>query len=84
MDKDRLFTKTANATRKAELDHVKYHHALCPAFTEIKNQLEGLADVKFVRYGGPGRFFTVCRKVKDEDDKFYDRISSTAQYLANI
>lgn len=84
MDKDRLFTRTANAIRKNEFDHVKYHHALCPAFIEIKNKLEELADVKFVRYAGPGRFFTVCRKIKDESDKFYERIRSPDQYLANI
>ena len=84
MDKDRLFTRTANEIRKAKFEYVKYHHALCPAFVDIKNQLEGLPDVKFVRYAGPGRFFTVCRKVKDDSDKFHERIRSAAQYIADI
>ena len=74
-DKDRMFTKLARQTLKQVYGHIKLHHGLSPGYIKIRNEIDQHDCVKFVRYEGATRYFTVCVKGIDSNgDKFYNRI----------
>ena len=79
-----MFTKSARATLKQLFSHIKLHHGMSPGNIEIRNELSDIENVKFVRYEGCNRHFTVCMKSKNssEPDKFYNRIRNVPQLIA--
>ncbi len=64
-DKDRLFTKRSISSRKQMFAHINFHHCLCPALIEVQRVISADLRVKFVRYDGPSRHFTVCLNSTD-------------------
>ena len=74
-DKDKMFTKLARQTLKQAYGHIKLHHGLSPGYIKIRNQIDQHDRVKFVRYEGGTRYFTVCVNGTDSNgDVFYNRI----------
>ena len=73
-DKDAMFTKIAFAKRKEIYPHIKLHHGLCPGLIEESDKISNLENVKFCRYEGANRYFTVCVVVSGKPDRFYKRI----------
>ena len=59
-DKDAMFTKRARTTLKQLYSHIKFHHGMSPGSIDIRRKLSEYDSVKFVRYEGASRFFTVC------------------------
>ena len=79
-DKDIVMSKLAMNKCKTLYPHIRMHHGLCPGFITIRNELTSVDNVKFVKFAGANRFFTVC--VTDPhggEDKFYNRIENLTQ-----
>ncbi len=83
-DKDLLFNKRANTSRKNSFPSVNFHHCLCEGMIDIQNALKSERSVKFVRYMGASRHFSVCVKREGGDDVFLNRIESVAQFKAEL
>ena len=79
-DKDELFTKMAFTRRKEAFPQIKLHHGLCPGLIEERNKISNLDGVKFCRYDGANRHFTVCVSTTGQPDKFYNRIKSSEHF----
>ena len=73
-DKDKLFDRAALSKRKEIFPHIKLHHGLCPGLIEERNKISAISGVKFVRYDGANRHFTVCFMKNGEPDRFFNRI----------
>ena len=73
-DKEALFTKLAFDKRKELYPHIKLHHGLCPGLIEERNKISAHENVKFCRYEGANRYFTVCVVASGKPDRFYNRI----------
>ena len=84
-DKDAMFTKRARATLKQHYSHIKLHHGMSPGYIDIRNKLSECDSVKFVRYEGANRFFTVCVSSGNGDpDIFLNRIRNVQHYIAEF
>ncbi len=85
-DKDRLFTKRSLANRKQMFPHLNYHHCLCPALIETQRLISADPNVKFVRYDGPSRQFTVCMNTKDNGGRniFLNRIQDVECFKVEL
>ena len=84
-DKDAMFTKRARATLKQQYSHIKLHHGMSPGYIDIRNKLSECDSVKFVRYEGANRFFTVCVSPGNGDpDVFLNRIRNVQHYIAEF
>ena len=79
-DKDCVLSKRAQSNCKRMYPTIRMHHGLCPGYVEIRNKLSEVSGVKFARYAGANRFFTVCATVNGED-KFYNRIQNVQQLM---
>ncbi len=83
-DKDHLFSKGANSNRKKSFRGINFHHCLCEGMIAIQNLILSENSVKFVRYMGANRHFTVCVKKEGGDDVFINRIQSVAQFKIEL
>ena len=77
-DKDVIFTRRSLSNCRSMFSHVKLHHGLCPGLIDIRNKLAQVDQVKFARFDGGNRFFTVC-VTNGDDDIFFKRIQNVAQ-----
>ena len=77
-DKDVIFTRRSLINCRSMYSHVKLHHGLCPGLIDIRNKLAQVDKVKFARFDGGNRFFTVC-VINGDDDVFFKRIQNVAQ-----
>ncbi len=79
-DKDAVFEKRARKNFKTMFPKIHMHHGLCPGYIEIRNKLALVENVKFARYDGANRYFTVLVTSPDGgEDKFYNRIRNVEQ-----
>ncbi len=85
-DKDILFTKRCLGKRKQMFPHLNYHHCLCPALIEVQRLIAADPNVKFVRYDGPSRYFTVCLNAMDNNGRniLVNRIQDIACFKAEL
>ena len=84
-DKDCVLSKLSMSNCKKLYPHIRMHHGLCPGFVSIRNELSDVNNVKFAKYAGANRFFTVC--VSDPhggEDKFYNRIQNVAHLIKEL
>lgn len=84
-DKDCVMSKLSTSKCKTLYPHIRMHHGLCPGYVTIRNELASVENVKFVKFAGANRFFTVC--VTDPlggDDKFYNRIQNITQLKSEM
>ena len=79
-DKEAMFTKKAFLIRKDVFPMIKLHHGLCPGLIEERNNICKLDLVKFCRYDGANRYFTVCVSSEGQPDKFYNRIRNLEHF----
>ena len=83
-DKDAMFTKKAYLLRKDAFPQIRLHHGLCPGLIEERNNISKLDMVKFCRYEGSTRYFTVCVSIEGQPDKFYNRIRNMEHFKIAI
>lgn len=84
-DKDLVFSKLSMSNCKNMYPGIHVHHGLCPGYVDIRNQLSQINNVKFVRYAGANRYFTVC--VTDPtggNDIFFNRIENVKQLKSEM
>ena len=84
-DKDAMFTKRARNALKQMYSHIRLHHGLSPGYIDIRNKLSNCNSVKFVRYEGANRFFTVCvSSGTDDPDIFLNRIRNIEHFKTEM
>lgn len=83
-DKDAMFTKNAFLLRKNAFPQIRLHHGLCPGLIEERNNISKLDIVKFCRYEGANRHFTVCVSIEGQPDKFYNRIRNLKHFKTAV
>jgi len=83
-DKDAMFTKLVFAKRKELYPDIKLHHGLCPGLIEERNKISNHENVKFCRYDGANRFFTVCIVTPGKPDRFLNRIRSLEHFNSEM
>ena len=59
-DKNLFFNRTVANLRKTRLPGVGFFHNMCPDLIEVQNKIQNHDNIKFVRFEGDNRFFTVC------------------------
>ena len=81
-DKDCVFSKRAQNNCKRMFPKIRMHHGLCPGYIKIRNELSQINDVKFVKYAGANRYFTVCVTNNNSgEDRFFNRIQNVEHLL---
>ena len=87
-DKDWLFTKRYVSARKSNSKYagVNFHHCLCPGLVAEQTLITRHSRVKFVRFEGGNRYFTVCIKDLSSagNDMFLNRIQSFIHFEAEF
>ena len=74
-DKNLFFNRRIANTRKSKHPGVNFFHNLCKPLIAEQNLIKDTKHVKFVRYDGDNRHFTVCLT--------YDNDSSFLNYIKN-
>ncbi len=83
-DKGVLFMKNFIAKRKTLFRGINFHHCLSEGMIAVQNAIAANGSVKFVRYMGANRYFTVCIKRSGKDDIFLNRIESVKHFECEI
>ena len=69
-DKNLFFNRTVAINRKTRLPGVGLFHNMCPAFIEEQNKIQEHDNIKFVRFEGDNRYFTVFAEFEGQDKMF--------------